>query len=150
MNLYLLKSGHKVGLSGGGTAEVLSETQDGQWILVRYLEVDDPSIAGTEDLASSDEIEALLGVAPKTEWGTEVTVIVYRVPESEESEEGYEALTMKSVPHNVIITAGSSGSAQEALDQMLAALAVFGFRGTVRVEDATYIGGMQRYEVEVP
>jgi hypothetical protein len=150
MNLWILKPGHKVGLRGGGNAEVLAETQDGERIMVRYLEVPDhPALEGSENLTSADEIEVLLGVAPKTEWGEEIVVIVHHIPESEEAEEGYEALTMKGVPHNVSISAESSTSAQEALDQLLSGLKVFGFSGRVNVEDATYIGGMQQYKVEV-
>lgn len=149
MNLHLLKPGHKVGLRGGGTAEVLSETQDGEWILVRYLEADDPSLAGSEDLASANEIETLLGIVHPTEWRGHCTVHVHHVPEGEESEEGYEALTMGGVPYGVSITGYGDDSAQEALDQLLCALKAFGFSGTVRVEDATYIGGVQRYEVAV-
>jgi hypothetical protein len=150
MNLWILKPGHKVGLRGGGNAEVLAETQDGEQIMVRYLEVpEDPALEGAEKLTSADEIENLLGVAPKTDWGVEIVVIVHHIPESEETEEGYEALTMKGVPHNVLVSAGSRSSAQEALDQLLSGLKVFGFSGSVKIEDATYIGGVHQYEVEI-
>ena len=49
----MLKPGHKIRTREGAEAEVLSETQDGEWIRLRYLDnQDDPQIAGTEDLAS--------------------------------------------------------------------------------------------------
>lgn len=59
MNLWLLKPGHKVRMLDGAEAEVLSETEDGQWIKVRYLGTteDDPLFAGTEDLVSENEIK---------------------------------------------------------------------------------------------
>jgi hypothetical protein len=78
-----------------------------------------------------------------------VAVVVHHVPESEESEECYEAVTMGGVPLGVSITASDSDTAREALDRLLGALKVFGYAGAVAVEDATYTGGIQRYEIEV-
>ena len=58
MDLRTLKPGHKIMTRGGAQAEVLSETEDGEWIKVRYLEAkDDPSLVGTEDLVEESEIE---------------------------------------------------------------------------------------------
>lgn len=150
MDLWLLKPGHKIKTRDGVEAEVLSETEDGEWIRVRYLNGgEDPLFTGTEDLAHRDEVEALLGVAHKSTWGDKVTVILHHVPESEESEECYEAVTMKGVPHGVIITGSAPDSAEGALNHMLNGLRAFGFTGRVVVEDATYIGGVQRYEVDL-
>ncbi len=150
MDLWYLKPGHKIRTRDGAVAEVLSETEDGEWIRVRYLDgADDPLFAGTEDLAHKDEVEALLGMVHRSTWGDKVTVILHHVPESEESEEGYEAVTMKGVPHGVFITSEDSNSAEGALNRMLDALRAFGFAGRVAVEDATYIGGVQRYEVDL-
>lgn len=60
MNLWLLKPRHKIRTRDGAEAEVLAETEDGAWVKVRYLNVeDDPSLVGTEDLLSEDEVEAL-------------------------------------------------------------------------------------------
>ncbi len=61
MNLWILKPGHKVRTQDGAEAEVLSETEDGEWIRVRYLDGGDPLFGGTEDLVSEAEVEALLG-----------------------------------------------------------------------------------------
>lgn len=150
MDLRLLKPGHKIRMRDGSKAEVLAETEDGEWIKVKYLDnEDDPLFAGTEDLVSSEEVEALLGVAAKRSWGDKATVILHYVPESEESEQGYEIVTMAGVPHNVTITSEDPGSAEAALKRLLDALRAFGFRGRVAVEDATIPGHVERYEVEV-
>ena len=150
MDLRLLKPGHKIRMHDGSEAEVLTETEDGEWIKVRYLDNEhDPLFVGTEDLVSSEEVEALLGVAAKRSWGDKVTVILHYSPESEESEQGYEVVTIVGVPHNVSITSEDSDSAEAALKRLLNALRTFGFRGRVSVEDATVPGHMEWYEVDV-
>lgn len=73
--------------------------------------------------------------------------VVHRVPEIEGFEGGFEATTMTGVPHNVLITGSDYGTAAGALENLLAGRRTFGFSGTVSVEDATYIGGTQRYDV---
>ena len=83
MNLWMLKPGHKIRTHDGAEAEVLAETEDGEWIRVRYLQsADDPLFAGTEDLAHSDEVEALLGVAHHSTWRDKVTVVVHHISSS--------------------------------------------------------------------
>lgn len=150
MDLWLLRAGHKIRMRDGSEAEVLAETEDGEWVKVRYLGNEDaPLFAETEGLVSSEEVEALLGVAAKRAWGDKVTVIIHRVPESEDSEGGYEAVTMMGVPHNVVVTGSGHESAEAALNHLLSGLEAFGFTGRVAVEDATGIGGTQQYEVEV-
>jgi hypothetical protein len=149
MELWYLRPGHKVRTRDGAEAEVLSETEDGEWIRVRYLGGKDPLFAGTEDLAHRDEVEALLGVVHEDSWGDEVTVVLHHVPESKESEGEYEAVTMKGVPYGVIITGSAPDSAEGALNRLLDGIRAFSFRGRVAVEDATYVGGVKRYEVEV-
>jgi hypothetical protein len=80
----MLKPGHKIRTREGAEFEILSETEDGGWITVRYLgDQDGPLFAGTEDLAHRDEVEVLMGVAHKDTWGDRVTVILHHVPESE-------------------------------------------------------------------
>ena len=73
LDLWLLKPGHKIRTSDGSEAEVLSATEDGEWIKVKYLEGDDSLFGGTEDLVSGVEVEALLGVARTSGWGEKVT-----------------------------------------------------------------------------
>jgi hypothetical protein len=58
VDLWTLKPGDKIRIYGGAEAEVLSETEDGERIKVRYLEAkDEPSLEGTEDVVNEDEIE---------------------------------------------------------------------------------------------
>ena len=150
MDLWLLRPGHKIRTRAGAEAEILAETEDGAWIKVRYLEVeDDPSLTGTEDLVSEGEVEALLGVARTGGWGEKVTVILHYIPEREESEEGYEATTMKGVPHNVSITGSDPDSAEGALNHLFDGLRALGFTGRVAVENSTGFGQVERYEISV-
>lgn len=150
MNLWLLRSGHKIRIRDGAEAEVLAETEDGARIRVRYLEVaDDPSLVGTEDLVSEAEVEALLGVARTGTWGDTVSVILHHIPESEEYEGGYEAETMAGVPYGVKVSGGDPESKEAALGHLLDGLRAFGLIGRVTVEDATGAGGIESYEVRV-
>lgn len=58
VDLWTLKPGDKIKIYGGAEAEVLSETEDGERIKVRYLEAkDEPSLEGREDLINEDDIE---------------------------------------------------------------------------------------------
>lgn len=53
-----LRHGDRVWTIDGASAMVLSETQDGKWILVRYLSSpEDPSLVGTEDLVTASELK---------------------------------------------------------------------------------------------
>src|SRR5215203_5567794 len=140
MELWYLKPGHKIRVRDGAEAEVLSETEDGEWIRVRYLDgADDPLFAGTEDLAHRDEVETLLGVVQESTWGEEVTVVLHHVPESEESEGEYEAVTMKGVPHGVVISSSDPDSKVGAVNNLFDGIKAFGFAGRVTVEDETFI-----------
>jgi hypothetical protein len=76
-------------------------------------------------------------------------MVVHHVSESEESEEGYKAVTMSGVPLGISIAASDSDTAQEAVDRLLGALKVFGYVGAVAVEDATHMGRIERYRLEV-
>ncbi len=61
MDIYDLKPGDKIRTIDGSIAEILNETQDGKWILVRYLEgTGDPALIGTEDLCAEDELDELI------------------------------------------------------------------------------------------
>lgn len=59
MDIYALKPGDKVRTADGAVVEILKETEDGKWILVRYIEdPENPSVVGTEDLCHVDELLA--------------------------------------------------------------------------------------------
>lgn len=144
------KPGDVLLLHDGTRAEVLAPTEEGRQILTRYLECpDDPSLVGTEGFVGDRDVAGFTPAPPGPEWGDKVTVVVYHVPESEESEGGYEAVTMGGVPLGVSVTASDADTAHEALDRLLGALKAFGYVGTAAVEDATYVGGNHRYETEV-
>jgi hypothetical protein len=148
MNLQILKPGHKVKLRDGAVAKVLAETGDGNSIRVEYLESGGSSSpVGAEAMVDEREIEALLGVAHPRTWGEEATAILHHVPESEDSEAGFEAVTMKGVPYGVVVTGHDPDSAEGALNNLLDGLRAFGFEGRLSVEDVTRPGTVERYEV---
>ena len=63
MDLWELKPGDRIRTADGAIAEVLTETEDGRWIKIRYLRSpDEPSLVGTEDLCDEDEIQGRVGV----------------------------------------------------------------------------------------
>jgi hypothetical protein len=88
-------------------------------------------------------------VREASRWGGKATIVVHRVPETDDYEGGYEAATMAGTPRGVVITSPGHASAEEALENLLTALGELGYAGTVAVEDATYVGGVQRYEMRV-
>ncbi len=60
MNLYDLKPGDKLRTIDGALAEIVKPSEDGRWILVRYLaDTDDAALIGTEDLCTEDELVEL-------------------------------------------------------------------------------------------
>jgi hypothetical protein len=64
MDIHALKPGDKVRTVDGAVVEVLKETEDGQWILARYLVgTEDPALIGTEDLCHESELEGLAEVS---------------------------------------------------------------------------------------
>ena len=150
MNLRILKPGHKVKQRDGAVARVLAGTGDGNSIRVQYLEpCGAASTIGAEGMVYEREVEALLGVAHPPTWGEEATVILHHVPENEDSEAGFEAVTMKGVPYGVVVTGQDPDSAEGALNNLLDGLRAFGFVGRVVVEDATRSGPVDRYEIGV-
>jgi hypothetical protein len=74
-------------------------------------------------------------------WGSKATVVVHHVPESEDYEGGFEAVTMTGVPYNVSVTGSDPESAEDALNHLLDGLRAFGFSRRVAVEDATWSAG---------
>ena len=56
-SLWDLRLGERIKLESGAVAEVVAPTEDGTWILVKYLDVpESPEIVGKEDLCSLEEI----------------------------------------------------------------------------------------------
>ena len=56
-----LKTGNRIRTVDGAVVEVLKETEDRKWILIRYLEdPENPSVVGTEDLCHADELGQLV------------------------------------------------------------------------------------------
>ncbi len=67
LNLWKLQPGDQVRMADGIVAEVAANTEDGQWVKVRYIESpEDRSLAGTEDLCHEAELVELLGRAQET------------------------------------------------------------------------------------
>lgn len=57
MDVTRLQKGDQVRTIDRNTAEVVKPSQDGRWILVKYLECPgDADLVGTEDLCSGDEL----------------------------------------------------------------------------------------------
>lgn len=146
---YRLKPGDLAARQDGAWAEVLAVT-DGDRLRVRYTgEGHGIDLAGTEDTWDAGEVWSFSPAPPGPAWGDQVTVVVHHIPESEETEGGYEAVTMSGVPLGISVSTGEMETAQEALDRLLSALSIFGFAGTVGVEDTTYIGSVQHFDIEV-
>lgn len=60
MDIHTLKPGDRVRTTDGALVEVKKATEDGQWILIRYIEdAENPSVLGTEDLCHADELKKL-------------------------------------------------------------------------------------------
>ena len=56
-SIWDLKVGGRISLDSGVVAEVIAPTEDGEWVLVKYVEApESPQIIGTEDLCSTGEI----------------------------------------------------------------------------------------------
>lgn len=79
-------------------------------------------------------------------WSEEVSVVLHHVPEVEDFEGGFEAVTMTGVPYNVSVTGSDCDSAEKALDHLRSGLRAFGFNGKLAVNDATQAGATRRYE----
>jgi hypothetical protein len=61
INLRLLESGTKIGLSDGSTAEVVSNPLDGVWVFARYLtSPNDASVVGTEEMIFAQDVVEVL------------------------------------------------------------------------------------------
>jgi hypothetical protein len=61
VDLTSLKLGDRVKLVGGLEAEIVEPSEDGRWILVRYLKSPRGSaLVDTQDLCAAEEVEALI------------------------------------------------------------------------------------------
>lgn len=150
-NRHEFKAGDRVARADGAWAEVLSVSEDGERLRVRFTgEGPDTPPTGTEGEIGKDEVVSLSPAAPSPEWDERVAVVVHRVPETEESEGGYAAVTMAGTPLGVSVEAEDAESASVALDRLMGSLKAFGFAGTVAVEDTTRAGSVRRHEVQVP
>lgn len=57
MDLWELQPGDKIRTSDGALVEVVTKTEDGRWIRVRYLaDPENPNVVGTEDLCHDEEL----------------------------------------------------------------------------------------------
>lgn len=74
-------------------------------------------------------------------WGERVGVTLYYDGAEEEGDEGiYRALAITGIPEGVTIE-GTGSRSEEAIERFARALATFGYRGPVIVQDATVRGG---------
>lgn len=61
MDLWTLGPGDQVRTRDGAVVEILRKTQDGRWIMVRYLtDPENPSAVGSEDLCEEDELAEIV------------------------------------------------------------------------------------------
>lgn len=57
INVLHLVPGQQVRLIGGATAEVVTNPQDGVWLLLRYLSsTANPALVGTEDMVFAEDV----------------------------------------------------------------------------------------------
>lgn len=64
LDLWNLKVGDRVRTNEGAIAEVMNNSEDGEWVKVKYLYVVGQSnLVGTEDLCHADEIAERMGNA---------------------------------------------------------------------------------------
>lgn len=57
VNVLHLTPGTQVRLVGGATAEVVTNPQDGVWLLLRYLSsTANPTLVGTEDMVFAEDV----------------------------------------------------------------------------------------------
>lgn len=147
MDIGIFRPGHRVRTSDGRQAEVLELMPDEVSVRLIYLDEEGGPFGvtrrtGEEEVVGGEHIQALLGAVASSTWREEVVVVLHYVPESEEGPPEYRAETLFGVPNDVVVSGGSSESAQEALNHLLGGLALMGFRGTVSIED----GAGERFE----
>lgn len=62
VNISKLRRGDRIQTVDGNLAEVMDESQDGEWVKVRYVESSKPELIDTEDLCSVDDVESVSSV----------------------------------------------------------------------------------------
>ena len=61
IDIYALIPGQRLRTTDGALVEVLKKTEDGNWILVRYVaDPENPSVVDTEDLCHRSELKQLV------------------------------------------------------------------------------------------
>ena len=56
-SIWDLKVGERISIDLQAVADVVAPTQDGEWVLAKYVESpESPEIVGTDDLCSTGEI----------------------------------------------------------------------------------------------
>lgn len=64
VDVTTLRPGDRIRTVDGAIAQVLKESEDGEWILVRYVEAPgNGRLVGTEDLCHEDEVEEVVQAA---------------------------------------------------------------------------------------
>ena len=68
MDLWPLRRGDRVRTTDGALVEVVEETEDGRWILIRYVDdPENPGVVGKEDLCREDELQERVETRPTGE-----------------------------------------------------------------------------------
>jgi len=60
INVIAIEPGTQLKLVTGSLAEVVENVGDGQWLSVRYLESDDASLVGEEELVHASDVKAVV------------------------------------------------------------------------------------------
>jgi hypothetical protein len=63
VDLWDLRTGDVLDLASGGRASVLSPTEDGEWILIRYLASRRLELVAQSDLVNAAEVVGLISSA---------------------------------------------------------------------------------------
>ncbi len=61
INVISIEPGTRLKLVTGALAEVMENIGDGQWLNIRYVEADDASLVGEEELVHASDVKAIVG-----------------------------------------------------------------------------------------
>lgn len=59
INVIAIEPGTRLKLVTGALAEVVENVGDGQWLSVRYVQADDASLVGVEELIHASDVKAM-------------------------------------------------------------------------------------------